>query len=101
MSTGTYTVEFFLSPEQELHLFAQHMEVWPNTNLEKMHIRAYKECVRSMLLEKGQSAITLPLPMAVEIKKADYRAALRGIVPALPAVTPEVLPERRRVARLR
>jgi hypothetical protein len=42
--------------------------------------RKYQNAIREVLAEKGWQAVTARLPDNVEIKKMDYKAALKGIV---------------------
>lgn len=76
------TVEFHLTPEEQLHVFAQWREQNPSVKLEEMSSRGYWNALRDYLSTYGWQAVTAKLDDALEIKKIDYKAILKGIIPA-------------------
>lgn len=80
MKTLTLTVPFELTAEEQLHVFAQYMEKVPVTDLSKISKPKFNQALREVLYEKGWSATRVTLPQSIELKKFDYRAALKGVL---------------------
>lgn len=74
------TVEFHLTPEEQLHVFVQWRELNPKERLEEMTSRRYWNALREHLAAYGWSCVIARLPEAVELKKIDYKAILKGIL---------------------
>jgi hypothetical protein len=73
-------VEFHLTSEEQLHVFAQWREQNTDVKLEDMNARKYQAAIREVLAALGWQAVTAKLPEKVEIKKIDYKAILKGII---------------------
>lgn len=79
--TRKLNIEFFLTPEQELHVFAQWHEKNPSANLEEMSLRRFQNALREVIAEVGwRQAVSTALSEKMEMKKLDYKAILKGIV---------------------
>lgn len=73
-------LSFPLTADQQLNLFMQWLQKNPNTDLDHMTMPRFKACLREVLLDEGWKAIDKRLPDEIEIKKVDYKSALRGIL---------------------
>lgn len=79
--TRRLNIEFFLTPEQELHVFAQWREKNPAARLEDMNLRRFQNALREVIAEVGwKQAVETGLPEHIELKKMDYKAQLKGII---------------------
>jgi hypothetical protein len=74
------TIEFHLTPDEQLHVFAQWCELNPKEKLEEMTSRRYWSVLRDHLAAHGWAAVNARLPEQVEIKKIDYKAILKGVI---------------------
>lgn len=74
-------VEFHLTPAEQMHVFAQWREVNPGVPLDTMNSRGYFNALREYLAAHGWAAVTRKIPDEVEIKKIDYKAILKGVLP--------------------
>lgn len=80
MSAVNVSVPFFLSSDDQMHLLAQYMEKVPSTDLDRMSRPKLNQIMREVLCENGYAATKVKLPDAIELKKFDYRARLKGLL---------------------
>jgi hypothetical protein len=78
--TSRIAIEFHLTPEQQLHVFAHWKEQNPSIPLEEINKRSFQQAVRDLLGAHGWKIVNTTLPEHVELKKMDYKAVLKGIV---------------------
>lgn len=76
------TVEFHLTPDEQLHVFTQWRERNPSERLEEMTARRYWSALRDHLAGFGWQAVSAKLTDQLEMKKIDYKAILKGILHA-------------------
>jgi len=79
--TNKINVEFHLTPDEALHVFTQWKEDNPKVKVEEMSLRNYQNAIREVLAAKGWQAVNTRLSDSIEIKKLDYKAAMKGILP--------------------
>jgi hypothetical protein len=74
------TIEFHLTNAELLHLFAVYMVANPKTDLEHMGLKKFREAVKEVLAKDGFNATKIKLSDQHELKKIEYKHALRGVV---------------------
>jgi hypothetical protein len=79
--TMRFRIELELTPAEQMHIFAQWMQAHPNTDLESLTKRQWRDAILETLYVAAVKPVQVLLPNDVEIKKMDYKAQLKGTAP--------------------